>query len=453
MDNSTNLETIISLAKRRGFVFQASDIYGGLSGFWDFGPYGASLVKNIKDNWWRRFVNQEKNIVGVDTAIIQNPKLWEASGHVETFVDPMVDCKECKHRYRADELAGFEGQDLARFDQALSVVACPECGKTGKFTPARPFQMMFKTNVGPVEDSANVAYLRPEITGGVFAQYALIQEASRQKLPFGIAQIGKAFRNEITPKDFIFRMREFEQMEVEYFTISDSNEAYQQWRQYALEWLQSIGLPSEKLTWHEHEKGALAHYAKAAGDIEYAYPFGARELAGVHNRSDYDLSAHSKYSGRDLSYFDEISGKKIIPHTIEFSIGISRLVLALLHAAYSVEDVDGEQRTVLRLHPEIAPVQVAVLPLSKNEELLPVANEVWQALASFGQYRIEYDETQSIGRRYRRQDEIGTPICVTVDFESLKDRAVTIRHRDSMKQERVSITELVPAIKNTLVNF
>ncbi len=446
------METLVSLAKRRGFVFQSSEIYGGLAGFWDYGPYGTEMAKNIRDAWWKHFVYQHPNIVGLDSTIIQNPKLWKASGHVDTFVDPMVDCKFCQHRFRADHLTDFETKDLTEYDAALIKVKCPHCGKTGGFTEAKQFNMMFKTYVGPVTTEDNVAYLRPETAGGIFAQFQNVLETSRQRIPFGIAQIGKAFRNEITPGDFIFRVRELEQMELEYFVSPDDGHTqHQTWIKICHNWLQSIGLPKDKLKLYEHGPDERAHYAAASIDIQYDYPMGFKELYGVAYRTDYDLTVQSKGSGKDLSYFDEPTKSRFMPHVIEPSVGVGRLLLALMHAAYHEEDVAGEKRVVLKFRPEIAPVKVAILPLSKNEKLAPIARSIFDQLA--GSYRVEYDETQSIGRRYRRQDEIGTPLCVTIDFDTLEDKAVTIRHRDTMKQTRVAITDLSTEIDKLLKAF
>jgi glycyl-tRNA synthetase len=451
-ETKLSMETLVSLAKRRGFVFQTSEIYGGLAGFYDYGPYGAELAKNIRDLWWRDFVYAQTNIVGLDTAIIQNPKLWKASGHVDTFVDPLVDCKHCQHRFRADHLTDFETKDLTKYDDALKKMACPNCGKIGQWTNVKQFNMMFKTYVGPVTDETSVAYLRPETAGGIFAQFLNVMETGRQKVPFGIAQIGKAFRNEITPGDFIFRVRELEQMELEYFTLpADAEADYDHWKKFCHDWLVKLGLIPEKLRYYDHKEDERAHYAAASVDIQYDFPMGFRELYGIANRTDYDLKVQSKGSGKDLSYFDEATKERIVPYVIEPSVGVGRLFLALMHSAYHEEEVKGETRVVLRFRPEVAPVKVAILPLSKNETLTPLAKEVFASLA--GKWRTEYDETQSIGRRYRRQDEIGTPLCVTVDFDSLEDKAVTIRHRDTMEQERVKISELPEAIERLLASF
>lgn len=450
---TVSMEELVSLAKRRGFVFQASEIYGGLAGFYDWGPYGAEMIKNIKDAWWKAMVYGHTNIVGVNTAIIQNPKLWEASGHTATFADPMIDCKSCKHRFRADHVAGLDTTNLEKLDAALADKTCPNCGKKGTFTPARNFNMMFKTFVGPAEDSANVAYLRPETAGGIFTEFANVRETSRQKLPFGIAQIGKAFRNEITPKDFVFRLRELEQMEMEYFVYpEDAPKAYEYWKEFCMNFLTGYGLRKDNLRFRDHADDERAHYAAASVDVEYNYPFGGfKELWGIANRTDYDLTAHMKASGKDLTFFDEARGERITPYVIEPAIGVDRLFLAFFADAYTEEEVNGETRTVLKLHPTIAPVKVAVLPLSKKPELSELSQSVWKTLSN--DTFVEYDETQSIGKRYRRQDEIGTPLCVTVDFESLEDQAVTVRHRDTMEQERIKIDELPAYIANKLANF
>ncbi len=435
------MEELVSYAKRRGFVFQASEIYGGIGGFWDLGPYGNELANNIKNSWWQHFVYRNFNVVGLDTAIIQNPKLWKASGHIDTFVDPMVDCKACKHRFRADHLAEIDTNDLKKLDEKLKDMACPNCGEKHTFTTARKFQMMFKTFVGPVEDDANMAYLRPETAGGIFAQYDNVRETTRKKLPFGIAQIGKAFRNEITPGDFIFRLREFSQMELEIFT--DPKEAekwYEFWKNDCMNWVQSLGVDKGNLQFHDHADDERAHYAAASVDIQYKYPSGFKELYGIANRTDFDLSAHAKESGKDLTYFDEESGKRFVPYVIEPSVGVERLFMAVMLDAYDEEEVNDEKRVVMRFAKHLAPVKVAILPLSKKPELSDLAKDVFKDIA--GEYNVEYDETQSIGKRYRRQDEIGTPYCVTVDFESLEDKAVTVRDRDTMQQERVKIVEL-----------
>lgn len=434
----TTMETIVSLAKRRGFVFQASEIYGGVSGFYDWGPYGVEFKNNIKAAWWNEVVYSSFDVVGLDSAIIQNPKVWEASGHVERFTDPMVDCKKCKNRYRADKLVELDTADLTELKNALKGKKCPNCA--GELTSPRTFNLMLETHLGAVVDTASVAYLRPETCQGIYTNYQNVRETARLKLPFGVAQIGKAFRNEITPSDFLFRQREFEQMEMQYFVKpNDADKFFEEWKKRRMNWHERY-LDSKKLRFREHGEGERAHYAKAAWDIEYELPAGFKEIEGIHNRGDWDLTRHSKYSGQDLQYFDEETKEKFTPWVIETSVGLDRLALALMLSAYTEEEVEGEKRVVMKFHPTIAPVKVAVLPLSKNEQLAPLAKEVWQSLA--GKWRTEYDETQSIGRRYRRQDEIGTPFCVTIDFESLEDKAVTVRDRDTMKQERIKIAEL-----------
>lgn len=445
-----SLEQLTSLCKRRGFVFQASEIYGGIGGFWDYGPYGVELINNLKSSWWKAFVYRNANIYGIDSAIIQNPKLWEASGHVAGFVDPMIDCKSCKHRFRADHVAGLDTNDLKELEEKLVGKACPNCGKSETFTPPRQFNMMLTTHIGPAADDTTLTYLRPETAGGIYTNYESVRETTRAKIPFGIAQIGKAFRNEITPRDFIFRVRELEQMEMQYFIApGDDKKEYERWRKDTLAFLQEdVGLSDENVSWHEHGEGERAHYAKAAHDIYFNFPHGSKELAGIHNRGEHDLSSHQKVSGKDLSYFNESGNERFIPNVIESSMGVGRLFIAALTQAYTEEDVAGETRVVLKLKPSLAPVKVAILPLSKKSELNKVATKLYGDLA--GDYNIEYDETQSIGKRYRRQDEIGTPLCVTVDFESLDDKAVTVRERDSMKQERIKVEELKDYLVNKL---
>lgn len=433
--NGPSLDTLVSLAKRRGFVFPASEIYGGLAGFYDYGPYGTQLARNIKESWWTNFVKKRPNVHGLDSAIIQNPKLWQASGHLSGFNDPMVECHNCHARYRQDHL------DYAK--------PCENCGKKDSFGEARTFNMMFKTFVGPVEGDDALAYLRPETAGGIFTDFELVREATRAKVPFGIAQIGKAFRNEISPREFLFRVREFEQMEIEYF-VRPENAAQEldNMKTIAWDWLKQIGLKEENLEWYQHQENERAHYAADSWDVQYKYPFGSKELWGIANRTDYDLKAHAEATGKDLNYFDQETNTHFIPHVIEPSLGVERLFLAVLHSAYTEETVNDEKRVVLKLAPELAPVGVAVLPLSKNEKLQPLAHEVYQKLVQDTDLVVEYDETQSIGKRYRRQDEIGTPKCVTVDFDSLEDKQVTIRDRDSMEQKRVDIQSLVEELTN-----
>lgn len=436
--SNLSMEELVSYAKRRGFVFQASEIYGGIGGFWDYGPYGVELVNNVKASWWREFVYKRADIYGLDSTIIQNPKLWEASGHVEGFVDPMVDDKVTKKRYRADHLADLDTTDLKQLKEALKGKKSPD---GNELTEPKLFNLMFTTKVGPIEDEANKAYLRPETAGGIFTNFKNVQETMRAKLPFGIAQIGKSFRNEITPGDFIFRVRELEIMEFEYFcNPDDAPKHFDEFLKLQRTWLESLGLEGKKLHEYEHPKEARAHYSAGTIDYEYEFPFGTKEITGIANRTNYDLNQHMKHSGRDLEYFDEAGGKKFVPYVIEPTFGVGRIALAVMCNAYAEEEVNGEKRVVMRFKPELAPVKAAILPLSKKPELSKLAREVFASVA--GNYNVEYDETQSIGKRYRRQDEIGTPYCVTVDFESLEDKAVTVRERDSMKQERIKIEKL-----------
>ena len=427
-----DLDTIVNLCKRRGFVFQSSEIYGGFGGFWDYGPLGVELKRNIRDAWWRAMVQERDDMVGLDASIIMSPRVWEASGHLSTFTDPLVDCKQCRKRSRGDELTNGR---------------CPYCG--GEVTDQRQFNLMFKTFVGPVEEDASVAYLRPETAGGIFVNFKNVLNSSRRKLPFGIAQIGKAFRNEITPGKFIFRDREFEQMEIEYFCKPHEAEAaHEQWLRDRLDWYVRFGIRRENLSVYRQTPEELAHYARATADIMYAFPFGVSELEGVAYRTDYDLRQHQQASGVDLTYFDDETNERYLPHVIEPSAGVDRPLLAFLVDAYAEEpDKDGT-RVVLRLHPALAPYKVAILPLSRKETLTPLAKEITATLRKH--WMVIYDDSQSIGRRYRRQDEIGTPFCITVDFNSLDDKQVTIRDRDSMTQERIAITDLVPAMREKL---
>ncbi|TME28853.1 MAG: glycine--tRNA ligase [Chloroflexi bacterium] len=443
-------EKLTSLAKRRGFVFPSSEIYGGAGATWDFGPVGVELKNNVKQSWWRTMVQLRDDVVGIDGAILMHPRVWEASGHVENFTDPLVECGNCRHRFRLDELP--DGDALATDWRAsrldLSTVACPNCGQRRLADPRR-FNLMFKTFVGPVEDSASVAWLRPETAQAIFVNFENVQQVTRRKLPFGIAQIGKAFRNEITPGNFIFRSREFEQMEMQYFaTAADAPRLYDEWKRIRQTWHVENGIPPEKLRFRDHAPDERAHYAAAATDIEFEFPFGWKEFEGIHYRTDYDLRRHSEFSGKDLRYFDEASGERFIPHVVETSVGADRATYAILCAAYDEEPDKEGVRVVLRFKPHLAPYKVAVLPLSKNEKLVPLARDVWAAVRPA--FMSTYDETQAIGRRYRRQDEIGTPLCVTVDFQSIEDRQVTIRERDSMAQIRVPIAELVDNLREKL---
>lgn len=441
------LEDIVSLAKRRGFVFQASDIYGGLAGFYDYGPLGVELVNNIKQLWWQAMVREHDNIFGLDSAIIQNPKLWEASGHVAGFTDPLVDCKNCGSRHRADHLAGTDSTDLKELTKLLKGKACPTCGKK-TLTEPRFYNMMMKTWVGPIEDDSSVAYLRPETAGPMFTNYENVRETMRAKLPFGIAQIGKAFRNEISPRDFIFRVRELEQMEMQYFiNPKEQSKTYEDWRKFAWEFLvKRLGINEKNLQWHEHDKNERAHYAAAAHDIYYNFPQGFKELWGTHNRTDFDLSNHIKASGKDLQYFDEETKERFTPYVVESSVGVGRMLMTVLTDAYHEEEINGEKRVVLKLANHLAPYKVAVSPLLKNKpELVKKAREVYEMLKKeFG--NVMWDDNGNIGKRYRRQDEIGTPYCVVVDFDSLEDNSVTVRNRDTTKQERVKIAEVAAKV-------
>ena len=444
---TVGLDVLTSLAKRRGFVFQASEIYGGLAGFWDYGPYGVELMNNLKRAWWEAVVYENQEVFGVDGAIIQNPRLWKASGHIDSFTDPLVDCQNCGSRLRADHLAGVDSGDLKELALMLQCVPCPVCGKQA-LTEPRYYNMMMKTWVGPVEDESSVAYLRPETAGSIFTNFENVRETTRSKIPFGIAQVGKAFRNEISPRDFIFRVRELEQMEMQYFIHPDmQDKQYERWRQFAWDFLtKRLGLDEKNLQWHEHAENERAHYAKAAHDVYFKFPQGFKELWGTHNRGDYDLTCHMQESGKDLTYFDEATRERYTPNVIESSVGCGRMLMAVLTDAYREEKVGDETRVVLKIKPEIAPVRAAVLPLSKKPELSALSGKVYKELVQKSRCNIEYDETQSIGKRYRRQDEIGTPYCVTVDFESLEDGCVTVRERDSMKQTRVKIEDVANKI-------
>jgi glycyl-tRNA synthetase len=440
--SDVKLEDIVSLCKRRGFVFQASEIYGGLAGFYDYGPLGIELVNNLKAEWWKAMVREHDNIFGVDGAIIQNPKLWEASGHVAGFTDPLVEDLVTHKRYRADHLADTDSTDIAELTKLLKGKKSPDGNKLG---PVRTFNMMMKTFVGPVEDSESTTYLRPETAGPIFTNYENVRETMRAKLPFGIAQIGKAFRNEISPRDFIFRVRELEQMEMQYFIRPDDQEkTYEEWREFAYDFLtKRLGISKDNLEWHEHDANERAHYAAAAHDIYFKYPQGFKELWGTHNRTDYDLKAHQKTSGKDLQYFDDENRERFIPYVIESSVGVGRMLLAVLVDAYHEEEINGEKRIVLKLKPSLAPYKVAVSPLLKNKpELVAKAQEVY-ALLKKELGSVMWDDNGNIGKRYRRQDEIGTPHCVTIDFQTLEDDTVTVRNRDTTKQQRVSLDDLV----------
>lgn len=438
-----DLSTLVSLAKRRGFVFQSSEVYGGLNSCWDYGPLGANFKYNVKMSWWRAMTRRE-DIVGLDAAILMHPMVWKASGHVDGFSDPLVDCRSCKNRFREDHAAVVEGKKV-----------CPRC-QSADITPPRNFNLMFKTFMGPVEEDSAVVYLRPETAQGIFVNFENVATSMRKKIPFGIAQIGKSFRNEITPGNFTFRTREFEQMEMQYFVRPGSDmDWFEKWKETRWEYYKTLGMKESKLRFKEHGKDELAHYARAAFDVQYEFPFGWQELEGIHNRSDFDLSQHAKFSGKKIEYFDEAAKEKFVPFVIETAVGCDRLALALLCDAYREEKVasgdESDSRVVLGLNPDLAPLKVAVLPLSKKEPLTDLARKIRCDLAKT--WDVDYDESASIGKRYRRQDEIGTPLCLTVDFQSLEDQQVTIRHRDTMKQDRVALSQLNQYVCDKLNNF
>ncbi|MFL3020345.1 MAG: glycine--tRNA ligase [Candidatus Poriferisodalaceae bacterium] len=424
----TLFDKVVNLCKRRSFVFPSAEIYGGFRSTYDYGPLGVLMLRNVKDAWWRSMVQLRSDVVGLDAAILSPPQVWEASGHLENFSDPLVDCTECKTRHREDQLDDPD--------------TCPSCGKSGTFTEARAFNLMFKTQAGPVEGSGADVYLRPETAQGMFINFKNVLETSRKKPPFGIAQVGKSFRNEITPGNFVFRTREFEQMELEFFVPPDeANDWYQYWMQERHQWYLDLGIPEELIRLRAHDGDELSHYSSGTSDVEFLFPWGWGELEGIANRGDFDLVQHAKHSGQKLEYFDQGTGERYVPHCIEPAAGATRSMMAFLMAAYDEEQVNDDTRTVLRLHPRLAPYKIAVLPLSKKDTLLPKAEEILEMLQPH--FMCDYDITQAIGKRYRRQDEIGTPYCVTIDFDSLDDDAVTVRERDSMDQERVPTSELV----------
>lgn len=492
-NQNETIEKIVSLAKRRGFVFQSSEIYGGLNGCWDYGPLGVELLKNVKEEWWKAMTYRE-DVEGLDASILMHPRVWEASGHVENFTDPMIDCKQCKARFRLDTLteliseknkekalkeinasihdkndqliidkfnwiianeiplddkftALLEDQDLSA--KLIELLGCPQCGNKGTFTQPRKFNLMFKTFLGPVDDSANIIYLRPETAQGIFVNFLNVANSSRQKLPFGIAQIGKAFRNEINTKNFLFRTREFEQMEMQYFCKPGTDKThYDEWKERRINWFKSLGMAPDKLRFHDHPKDKLAHYAKEATDIEYLFPFGWGEIEGIHNRTDFDLSRHQEYSGKSMQYFDDETKEKFTPFIIETSAGASRSFMAFLVDAYYEEEVKGETRNVLRFHPRLAPIKAAILPLVNKDGMPEIARKIETDLRPY--LRIFYDDKGAIGRRYRRQDEVGTPFSITVDTQTLEDQTVTVRERDTMEQVRVSTDKLLPFLLEKL---
>ncbi len=477
------VEKLVSLCKRKGFIFQSSEIYGGLNGCYDYGPLGVELLNNIKQSWWQ-FMTYREDVEGLDASILMHPKVWEASGHVENFTDPMIDCKQCKARFRVDTLGESynekrkkkliislkeklsaipekmekynmlisEENDLNdNFElllesefafELLSEAACPQCGTKNSFTEPKNFNLMFKTFLGPVEDSGNTIFLRPETAQGIFVNFLNVQQATRQKLPFGIAQIGKAFRNEINTKNFLFRTREFEQMEMQYFVKPGEDQtAYDKWKELRKSWYISLGMPEDKLRFKDHPEDKLAHYAKAAVDIEYLFPFGWGEIEGIHNRTDFDLKRHEEFSGKSMKYFDDEAKEKFVPFIIETSAGASRGFFAFLTNAYNEEEVNGETRVVMKFHPQLAPIKVAIFPLVNKDGMPEIAREIENDLRPF--MKVFYDSKGAVGRRYRRMDEVGTPFCITVDTQTLEDKTVTVRERDSMEQERVKIEDLL----------
>ena len=457
MPNKFSFETITQHLQNAGFVFQGSQIYGGLSNTWDYGPLGSEMKRNIRNLWWKKFVQESPTNVGIDSAILMNPKVWEATGHVSTFNDPMVDCKACKARHRADELIKSEYPDVdvdgMTFEQMDAFIkehamTCPVCGKSD-FTPIRKFNMMFKTHIGITDDASSVVYLRPETAQGVFVNFKNVQRATRKKLPFGICNTGKSFRNEITPGNFTFRTREFDQCEMEFFCKPGTDlEWFAYWKEYCRKFVDSLGVKDENLRYRDHEPAELAFYSKATTDVEYLFPsLGWGEILGVADRTDYDLKRHMDFSGQDLTYFDPETNEKYIPYCIEPSMGLDRLFLMVAVDAYDEEELaNGDKRVVMHLKPALAPYKVAVLPLSKklNEGALEIANSLNK------HFSICYDETGSIGKRYRRQDEIGTPYCICVDFQTAEDHMVTVRDRDSMEQERIAIADLKVYLENKI---
>ena len=438
------MEKIVSLCKRRGYVFPASDIYGGQASCWDYGPLGVELKLNVKQAWWNAMVRSRADVVGLDSAILQHPKVWHASGHVQGFSDPLVDCKECKARFREDHI-----EDADCGNKGYKGRKASKCREKGLFTEARQFNLMFKTHMGPVEDTAAVAYLRPETAQGIFVNFSNVLTSSRQKPPFGIAQIGKSFRNEITPGNFIFRTREFEQMEMEYFVPpAEWQKWYEYWRDARYQWYVDLGVNQERLRIRDHEPDELAHYANACVDVEYEFPFGWSELEGIASRTDFDLKQHSEHSGKDLQFFDEASKSHYFPYVIEPAAGVDRATLAFLVDAYEEEKLEKETRTVLHLHPRLAPIKVAVFPLVKRDGMPDRARQIEADLRQH--FTVFYDESGAVGRRYRRQDEVGTPFCVTVDGETAENNSVTLRERDSMEQVRVNLDELPGLLRERL---
>ena len=440
MENS--IEKLVSLCKRRGFVFQSSEIYGGFSAIYDYGPLGVELKNNISKLWWKEMTQLNQNIVGIDSGILMHPKIWEASGHVGAFNDPLVDCKQCNSRYRADEFS----QQFSAIN--WSETKCPNCGTIGSLTEPRQFNLMFKTNVGPIEDAGSLAFLRPETAQGIYVNYKLVQGSMRLKIPFGIAQIGKAFRNEIIARNFIFRTREFEQMEMQYFIKPGTDdEELETWKDKRFKfYLDHLGIDNKNLRFKQHGDGELAHYAKEAWDIEYNFPFGWSEIEGIHNRTDYDLTRHEEFSGKNLSFVDQVNNDKYLPYIIETSAGLNRMLLAVLANAYW-EDKEND-RIVMKINPKIAPIKAVICPLTKKDGLPEKAKEVMDALKR--NFKVIFDQQGSIGKRYYRQDEAGTPFGITIDHRTLDDGTITLRHRDNQKQDRISIDQILNAIQDNM---
>ncbi|MBT3273215.1 MAG: glycine--tRNA ligase [Spirochaetales bacterium] len=440
MAETVSMEKLVSLCKRRGFIYQSSELYGGLSSAWDYGPLGVELKNRIKDFWWREMTQLHDNIVGLDAAIMMHPRVWEASGHVENFTDPLVDCKRCKHRFREDQMP----------EESREAKKCPDCG--GELTEARQFNLMFKTHMGPLAEGGSEVYLRPETAQGIYVNFKNVHQSTRVKVPFGIAQVGKAFRNEITTKNFIFRTCEFEQMEMQYFVHPDEDEKqFDFWLEERQKYYQKLGIRKNRLRLHEHGPTELAFYAKKAFDIEYEFPFGWSELEGVHNRTDYDLKRHAEYSGKDLEYLDDQTRERFIPWVVETSAGLTRTVLTVLADAYEEEQLDGDERTVLHFHPSVAPITIGVFPLVKKDGLAELAGDIEKELRE--DFSTFYDQGGAIGRRYRRQDEIGTPFCITVDYETKDDTTVTLRFRDTMEQVRIPRAELAERIRKEIKSY
>jgi len=446
MSKKNSLEKIVSLCKRRGFIFQSSEIYGGFGAVYDYGPLGIALKNSISESWWRAMTQIHENIVGLDSAILMHPRIWEASGHIGAFNDPLVDCKQCKARFKADELVDGDPEKAA-----WTEIQCPQCGTRGKLTEPRQFNLMFNTHVGPVQDDASIAYLRPETAQGIYVNYLLTQGAMRLKVPFGIAQIGKAFRNEIVARNFIFRTREFEQMEMQYFVKPGTDDdALLQWKSERLNFYsETLGLNPKKLRLTQHGPDALAHYAKEAWDIEFEYPFGWSEIEGIHNRTDFDLKNHAEHSGKNMQYFDPVNNERYLPYIVETSAGLNRILLSVLVDAYWEDDENN--RVVLKLHPHLAPVKAVVCPLVKKGGLPELGRKIIDQLKPH--FKVLYDQQGSIGKRYYRQDEAGTPFGITVDHQSIEDNTVTIRHRDTQKQDRIAVDKLIPALNDSIKKY